>query len=109
LHLRPEPLHVLRLVRRRVSDGRAGADPGFRTGGVHARRSHLVPPNAGARAAAHDLSEIVVGVGQSSVWSWSDVQVSRQAGSSGSAADRFIAEDRGPTTDDAFMNPVATP
>ena len=31
-HLRPQPLHVLRTLRRCLSDRRAGVDPGFRDG-----------------------------------------------------------------------------
>src|SRR6266849_4253529 len=52
LYLRSEPLHVLRSVRGRLSDRRAGADPGFRAGQLHPRRRHLEPRNAGEGATA---------------------------------------------------------
>jgi ferredoxin len=52
-HLRPEPLHVLRPLRGRLSRGRARTHAGFRTRQLYARRLDLGPRDARKRSAAH--------------------------------------------------------
>ena len=52
VHLRPEPLHVLRPVRRRLLDGCAGADAGFRDGAVQPRRHGAGPAERWKKAAS---------------------------------------------------------
>src|ERR1700675_1235856 len=67
LHLRVEPLHVLRPVRGRLSYRRAGADPGFRAGQLYPRRGHLEPRDAGEGPATDAVQEIAVVSRRSSV------------------------------------------
>ena len=59
LYLRHLALHVLRAVRGRLPGGRAGTDPGFRAGHLHARRPDLGPADAGGRAQAHAIQMLI--------------------------------------------------
>ena len=62
IHLRSEPLYVLRTLRRRLSDRRFGTHTGFRIGQLHARRRNLEPRDAGKRSAAYPISQLAFAV-----------------------------------------------
>src|SRR3954470_7092266 len=52
-------MHVLRIMRGRVSGGRARVDAGFRTGVVHARRADLGPADSRRGAQAHSIQMLI--------------------------------------------------